>query len=86
MQRMVLIEDILTALTKRMHIITVTSEPTEYMFALFQTVNDRGRLLTNGELLRAKTLEALRDNVEMQHQAEQYWDGILQDDEKTIRR
>lgn len=83
MQRVVLIEDIFTALTKRMHIITVTSEPTEYMFALFQTVNDRGRLLTNGELLRAKTLEALRDNVEMQHQAEQYWDGILQDDEKT---
>ena len=45
--------------------------------------NDRGRLLTNGELLRAKTLESLRNNLEMQLQAEQCWDDILQDDEKT---
>jgi hypothetical protein len=81
-QKLKYLEDILYALTNRMHLITVTSEPTEYMFALFQTVNDRGRLLTNGELLRAKTLEALKDDSEKQQVAEQCWDDILSDDEK----
>lgn len=82
-QEFVLLSELYSALLNRMHIIAVTSEPTEYMFALFQTVNDRGRLLTNGELLRAKTLESLRNSLEMQLQAEQCWDDILQDDEKT---
>ena len=81
-QKLKYLEDILYALTNRMHLITVTSDPTEYMFALFQTVNDRGRLLTNGELLRAKTLEALKDDAEKQQAAEQCWDDILSDDEK----
>lgn len=81
-QQLKFLEDLYNALKNRMHLITVTSDPTEYMFALFQTVNDRGRLLTNGELLRAKTLEALKNDVEKQQRAEQCWDEILSDDEK----
>lgn len=75
--------DYYNALLTRMHIITVTSEPREYMFSLFQTVNDRGRLLTNGELLKAKTLESLRLNETKQSVAEQCWNDILSDEGKT---
>lgn len=75
--------DYYNALLNRMHIITVTSEPREYMFSLFQTVNDRGRLLTNGELLKAKTLESLRLNETKQSAAEQCWNEILSDEGTT---
>jgi hypothetical protein len=80
------IEKLFNALTLRMHIISVISEPTEYMFALFQTVNDRGRLLTNGELLKAKTLESLRFDTTMQSQAERCWDEMLSDEERTTNQ
>lgn len=48
-------------------------------YMLFQVLNDRGMGLTEGELLRAKTLELLDSGgtAEQQRVAEQAWDHIL---------
>jgi uncharacterized protein with ParB-like and HNH nuclease domain len=48
-------------------------------YTLFQVLNDRGRSLTEGDLLRAKTLEMLEGFPLQQQQVEGFWDNILKD-------
>ncbi len=48
-------------------------------FRLFQVVNDRGTNLTDGDLLRAKTLELLEGFDVEQNAVERMWDEILID-------
>lgn len=48
-------------------------------FRLFQVINDRGTSLTEGDLLRAKTLELLEGFDKQQNEVEKYWDDILSD-------
>lgn len=60
------------------HIVTDTSSEA---YRLFQVLNDRGTSLTEGDLLRAKTLELL-DNISFhtqQRNVELAWDDILTD-------
>lgn len=56
----------------------VTGSKTE-AFRLFQVINDRGTSLTDGDLLRAKTLELLEGHHQDQNAAEALWDSILAD-------
>jgi hypothetical protein len=48
-------------------------------FRLFQVINDRGTNLTDGDLLRAKTLELLEGFHQEQDAVERMWDDILAD-------
>ena len=48
-------------------------------YSLFQVLNDRGKSLTEGDLLRAKTLEMLENYQPQQLSVENYWDSILKD-------
>ena len=61
-------------------IIQLEVEQLADVYGLFSTVNNRGLLLTVGELLRAKTIEAFRDDQARQNIAEGYWNSILADD------
>jgi hypothetical protein len=49
----------------------------EDAFRLFQVINDRGTSLTEGDLLRAKTLEILEGFSSEQKSVEELWDKIL---------
>ncbi|MGD9590733.1 MAG: DUF262 domain-containing protein [Pyrinomonadaceae bacterium] len=48
-------------------------------YTLFQVINDRGANLTDGDLLRAKTLEILENFDNEQNAVEALWDKILVD-------
>jgi len=58
-------------------IIPTKSETDAYR--IFQVLNDRGISLSEGDLLRAKTLELLEDCPTYQITAEKEWDDILSD-------
>jgi hypothetical protein len=62
------------------HIITYDRKEA---YRLFQVLNDRGRSLTEGDLLRAKTLELLEGFHREQDPAEVIWDSVLKDLSKT---
>lgn len=59
-----------------LHMVTKT-KPDAYR--LFQVINDRGTSLTDGDLLRAKTLELLEGATTQQDAVEKLWDEILTD-------
>ncbi len=59
-----------------LHMIT---DKKEDAFRLFQVINDRGTNLTDGDLLRAKTLEMLEQFPGEQIIVEELWDKILAD-------
>lgn len=52
-------------------------------YKLFQVLNDRGKSLTEGDLLRAKTLEILEGFSSQQNTVESLWDNILIDSSKV---
>jgi hypothetical protein len=62
-------------------IIHIVSDTKSEAYRLFQVLNDRGTSLTEGDLLRARTLELL-DNTQFSNQqqtVETIWDDILAD-------
>lgn len=68
-------------------IIFIDSQTRESAYKLFQVLNDRGAGLTEGDLLKSRTLEALEANFpDMQNGIEQCWDNILQDEPKTTEQ
>jgi hypothetical protein len=56
-------------------------------YMLFQVLNDRGVGLTEGELLRSATLEALEDaaGVDVINDVEGYWNAMLSGDVVVVR-
>jgi Protein of unknown function DUF262/Protein of unknown function (DUF1524) len=59
-----------------LHMVTKAREDA---FRLFQVINDRGTSLTEGDLLRAKTLEILEGFDSEQNSVEELWNLILSD-------
>jgi len=57
----------------------VTTERRE-AYQLFQVLNDRGMSLSEGDLLRATTLELLESFPSVQKPAEKRWDDLLRDE------
>jgi hypothetical protein len=58
-------------------VIHVVSQNRQEAYRLFSVLNDRGRNLTDGDLLRARTLELLESDTVVQDAVERLWDDIL---------
>ena len=72
---------------KNCTIIFIDSKTRESAYKLFQVLNDRGAGLTEGDLLKSKTLESLEKHFSpKQASIESAWDDILQDEPKTIEQ
>lgn len=66
-------------------IIFIDADSRESAYKLFQVLNDRGAGLTEGDLLKSKTLEVLERHFSVRQEALQSaWDGILEDDPKQV--
>jgi hypothetical protein len=60
-------------------ILKMVTSDTKAAFKLFQVLNNRGKNLTEGDLLRAETLRVLELFPDLQEIAEESWDEILTD-------
>ena len=68
-------------------IIFIDSKTRESAYKLFQVLNDRGAGLTEGDLLKSKTLEVLEKHFSIkQSTVQDAWDEILQDEPKQIEQ
>lgn len=81
--------DILYKLESILHekctIIFIDADSRESAYKLFQALNDRGTGLTEGDLLKSKTLEVLEKNYAIkQATLQMYWDEILQETPKKV--
>ncbi len=65
------------AISERCSVIHVVSQNRADAYRLFAVLNDRGRSLTEGDLLRARTLELLENDAKTQAEVESLWDTIL---------
>ena len=65
------------AATDDCHVVHLVSDIKTEAYRLFEVLNDRGRSLSEGDLLRSTTLERLEATSTLQDQAEKIWDNIL---------
>lgn len=65
------------AATDDCHVVHLVSDIKTEAYRLFEVLNDRGRSLSEGDLLRSTTLERLEGATALQDQAEKIWDHIL---------
>ncbi len=66
-------------------IIFIDADSRESAYKLFQVLNDRGAGLTEGDLLKSKTLEVLEKHFSIRQEALQSsWDDILSDEPKQV--
>lgn len=71
------LQDLLACLRSDCYLVHIGSEDRNEAYRLFMTLNSRGRALSEGELLRAWTLELLDRHEALQVQAEREWDIIV---------
>jgi hypothetical protein len=64
-------------LTDRCYAIHTTSSNRTEAYRLFAVLNDRGKSLSEGDLLRTRTMELLEGRDDLQAEAEQQWARIL---------
>ena len=81
MQRLQTLQDVVLDCCKIIHI---TGDDTGEGHRLFQVLNDRGVGLTDGDLLRSRTLELLESHAEYQNKAEKVWDLLLSEEISTV--
>jgi len=77
--KMDILRKIQNVIEKDFMVLHMVTETKEDAYRLFQVINDRGTNLTDGDLLRAKTLEILEDYTQDQETIERAWDDILKD-------
>lgn len=65
------------ALTVQSHVIQIVCTDRERAYQLFSVLNDRGRSLSEADLLRSHTLELLEGHAKEQDVAAKEWDKIL---------
>ena len=70
-----------SCITQECYVILVTSDNRSEAYRLFSTLNDRGKPLSNADLLRSKTLELLTERESYQQQAQKAWRGIISDEQ-----
>lgn len=73
-------------LTDDCHVVHIVSDDPQEAYRLFAILNDRGKTLSDGDLLRSHTLQILEGHVLQQPQVEEYWDRILSDTQTSIDR
>lgn len=61
-------------------LIHIKTQNRQEAYTLFRVLNDRGKSLTEGDLLKANVLELLESYPTEQASVEQMWDSILADD------
>lgn len=66
------------------HLIHIVSDDRNEAYKLFSILNDRGRTLSDGDLLRSYTMELLEYHQADQVQVEEAWDQILSHPEDKI--
>ncbi len=71
-------------ITDSCHVIHIVSNSKADAYRLFTVLNDRGVSLSDGDLLRAHTLEILEGDDERQGEAEDWWNIILAEDKRVI--
>lgn len=64
-------------LSERCVVIHIVSRDRPEAYRLFSVLNDRGRSLSAGDLLRARTLEILEGDANSQNTVEAFWNEIL---------
>jgi len=69
--------DLQSSVVDDSYVIQIVSDERDEAYRLFMVLNDRGRTLSDGDLLRARTLELLEGYPDHQEQVERYWDQIL---------
>lgn len=67
-------------------VIHIVSHSRSEAYRLFSVLNDRGRNLSDGDLLRAKTLELTEPDPAIQARIERKWDCILDGSEEAIEK
>nr|GEX80906.1 hypothetical protein [Tanacetum cinerariifolium] len=76
-ERLDLVNSIYKTIADRCFVIHIISANRKEAYRLFAVLNDRGRSLSAGDLLRATTLENLEGKVTKQAGLEKQWDLIL---------
>ena len=69
-------------ITDGCYMILITSRDAKEAYRLFMTLNDRGKSLSAGDLLKSRTLELLEDHTDSQTDAEVNWREILKGGDK----
>ena len=67
-------------------VIHIVSQSRKEAYRLFSVLNDRGRNLSDGDLLRALTLELTELDQKSQNQIEVLWDRVLDGSEDEIEK
>ena len=73
-----------TVITDGCHMIHIISTDRSEAYRLFMTLNDRGRSLGAGDLLKSYTLELLEESTDSQDSAETKWTQILKEDDNKV--
>lgn len=79
-----MLEKLFSCLTDNCHVIHIVSTNKKDAYRLFTVLNDRGKTLSDGDLLRAYTLDLFEDNQPLQYQVENYWNDILSGEKDEI--
>lgn len=72
-------DKMLNTATDAFQVVVISPTDERHTYQLYQVVNDRGEPLTEGELLKAKSIEVLASNKDYVSQAREIWDDILKD-------
>jgi hypothetical protein len=76
-QKLQALIDLYKTISERCIVIHIVSQSRQEAYRLFSVLNDRGRTLSDGDLLRARTLELLESSPSDQDLIEPLWDGLL---------
>lgn len=78
-EQLAFIEKMLDTATDAFQVVVIKPTEERHTYQLYQVVNDRGEPLTEGELLKAKSIEVLASNKVYATKAREIWDDILKD-------
>ena len=84
LQKMDVLSEIEQIIQTSCTVIFMDCDSRDSAYKLFQVLNDRGAGLTEGDLLKSRTLEALEPYPAQQLRALSDWDNILQDEPKQV--
>jgi hypothetical protein len=73
-----------SCVTEDCYLIHIVSDDRNEAYQLFSVLNDRGKTLSDGDLLRSYTMELLENHQSLQMRIEQSWDEILSYSESQI--
>ena len=73
-----------TVITDGCHVIHIISNDQREAYRLFMTLNDRGKSLSAGDLLKSHTLELLEGHDDSQENVEENWREILRVGDKKV--